>query len=354
MATTPKPRAETPLWTEKGDPLLAHWQYGLGRAVAFTSDAKPKWGKIWLNWDKYRQFWSQIAQWSMRRLENADFNTEVNVEKGEGVINVDASDVQGNFRNFLNLQAIVVSPKGERQTVHVEQTGPGHYEGHFPTKDVGTYVLNLTEMKDGQVRASQRVGASVNYSPEFNAIEPNFSLLRRLAESAKGKVLDPNVPEVNPFSHDRSKTYQPRALWEWLLRFAILLFTVDVGVRRIQLDRDEVQRVVDKVRRKVFFWQGVPRTAEADESLNALLTRRNQVRTEQTGPSAEPNPDLFRPENAPSLPLPGGETGAAPERPSTTPAPSAPAAKGGVQQPTPESTTSRLLEAKRRAQQRKK
>ena len=36
VATTPKPRAETPLWTDKGDPLLAHWQYGLGRAVAFS------------------------------------------------------------------------------------------------------------------------------------------------------------------------------------------------------------------------------------------------------------------------------------------------------------------------------
>jgi len=58
VATTPKPRAETPLWTDKGDPLLAHWQYGLGRAVAFTSDAKARWARLWLNWDKYRQFWS--------------------------------------------------------------------------------------------------------------------------------------------------------------------------------------------------------------------------------------------------------------------------------------------------------
>ena len=101
VATTPKPRAETPLWTDKGDPLLAHWQYGLGRAVAFTSDAKPRWGKIWMNWDKYRQFWSQIGQWSLRRLENADFTTEVSVEKGEGVINVEALDEKGNFKENL-------------------------------------------------------------------------------------------------------------------------------------------------------------------------------------------------------------------------------------------------------------
>ncbi len=83
VTTTPKPRAEIPLWTETGDPLLAHWQYGLGRAVAFTSDARAKWAKDWLGWAKYKQFWTQIAQWSLRRLENSDFTTEVSVDRGK-------------------------------------------------------------------------------------------------------------------------------------------------------------------------------------------------------------------------------------------------------------------------------
>src|SRR5204862_878452 len=92
VATSQKPRAETPLLTDKGDPLLAHWQFGLGRSVAFTSDAKAKWAKDWLNWSGYRQFWSQIAQWSLRRLENEDFTTEVTVDRGVGEINVEALD----------------------------------------------------------------------------------------------------------------------------------------------------------------------------------------------------------------------------------------------------------------------
>src|SRR5437763_1498835 len=171
VATSQKPRAETPLLTDKGDPLLAHWQYGLGRAVAFTSDAKPKWAKLWLNWPKYRQFWSQIGQWSLRRIENLDFTTEVTVDKGQGVINVEALDAQGNFKNFLDLQTVVVSPKGEHQTVHLEQTGPGHYEARFPTKEVGAYMLNLLDMKDGKPRGSLSIGASVNYSPEFSSSE---------------------------------------------------------------------------------------------------------------------------------------------------------------------------------------
>jgi len=265
-----------PLWTDKGDPLLAHWQYGLGRSVAFTSDAKAKWSKNWIAWDKYRQFWSQIGQWSLRRLENSDFNTEVSVDKGEGQISVDALDEQGNYRNFLDLRAMVVSPKGERINVPVEQTGPGHYEAHFPTKQVGAYTLNLMEQKDGKTVGSQVVGASVNYSPEFNATEPNLNLLRRIAESGGGKMLDPESSIENSFLHDRQKTYQPRDLWEWLLKFAVLLFTLDVGVRRIQLDREELQRAWRVVSRWIFFWRGVPREPEADESLAALLARRSK------------------------------------------------------------------------------
>jgi uncharacterized membrane protein len=351
VATTPKPRAETPLWTEKGDPLLAHWQYGLGRAVAFTSDAKARWGKIWLNWDKYRQFWSQIGQWSLRRIENADFTTEVTVDKGEGLINVEALDDEGNYRNFLNLQTIVVSPKGQRQTVRLEQTGPGHYEARFPTREIGSYLLNLMDLKEGQLRGSQVVGASVNYSPEFTASEPNLNLLHRIVESGDGKILDPTDPTPNPFLHDRRKTFQPRDLWEWLLRAAVVLFVIDVGVRRIQLDREEMARAAQVVRRRLFFWQGAPRTPEAEESLAALLARREQVRSTQTAPS-EPKPDLFRPTGPVTEALPGVEpdpgASAGPKPPGPPPAePPKPSGEPAS------STTSRLLEAKRRAQKRR-
>lgn len=356
VATTPKPRAETPLWTDKGDPLLAHWQYGLGRAVAFTSDAKARWGKVWLGWDKYRQFWSQVGQWSLRRLDNADFNTEVTVDRGEGLINVEALDEQGNYRNFLNLQTVVVSPKGERQTVRLEQTGPGHYEARFPTKEVGSYLLNLLDLKNGQVQGSQVVGASVNYSPEFNSPEPNYNLLRRLAESGSGQILDPTLPTSNPFRHDRQKTYQPRDWWELLLKLAIIFFTLDVGVRRIQIDRDQWHRALQTLRRWLFFWQGVPRAPEAEESLGALLARRDQVRSTQTAPSTEARPDLFRPANPVAEPLQGEEPASGPASHSSASAPSA-AAPAAPSKPSDEpaaSTTSRLLEAKRRAQKRRK
>jgi Ca-activated chloride channel family protein len=330
VCTTPKNRAEIPLVTQKGDPLLAQWQYGLGRAVAFTSDARSKWAANWMGWAKFQQFWLQIAQWSLRRVDTSDFNTEVAVEKGEGHISVEAIDSHGQYRNFLNLQTLVVSPKGEKQVLPLSQTGPGHYEAVFPTREVGPYLMNLTDRATGR---SQALGLSVNYSPEFDDAGPNLNLLRRLAELGGGKVLNPETD--NPFLHDRQKTFQPLDLRDWLLKFAILLFPFDVAVRRIQLDPAQWLQARKALVRWLLFWKPVRRTPEADESLAALLNRRERVRTSTA--------DLFRPAKAPVIEPTPTDTEAPPKQPSAE-TKEAPKEHG--------STASRLLEAKRRAQKR--
>ena len=353
VATTAKPRAEVPLVTDKGDPLLAHWQYGLGRAIAFTSDAKSKWASSWIQWPKYRQFWTQAAQWVVRRLDSANYVTEVSMDQGEGVLNVEALDPQGNYRNFLNLEAIVSSPKGERKTVRLEQTGPGRYEAHFPTREIGAYLINLLEKEGGKIRGSQVLGTSINYSPEYEDVEPNLGLLRRLAEQTGGKVLAPNDLTLNPFTHDRIRTHQPFDLWEWLLKLAILLFPLDVAVRRIQIDREEWVAATRTLRRWLFFWKPVKPAVQSDESLTTLLARREKLRATLTSPSAQPVPDLFTP-NKPnpveSVVLPNQSI---PSTPAVSAAPKATEpskeASAGTQ-----TTTSRLLDAKRRAQQKRK
>src|SRR5260221_6373831 len=42
------PTADTVLSVADRDPLLVRWQYGLGRAAVFTSDAKSRWAAGWL------------------------------------------------------------------------------------------------------------------------------------------------------------------------------------------------------------------------------------------------------------------------------------------------------------------
>ncbi|MBE0540775.1 MAG: VWA domain-containing protein [Verrucomicrobia bacterium] len=340
VATEPKPRAEVPLVTDKGDPLLAHWQHGLARTVAFTSDARAKWAVNWTSWPQYRQFWRQVVQWSLRRLANADFVAEAVIESGEGRVRVDALDDRGDFRNFLNLHAVVVGPKGDKQTVILQQIAPGGYEASFPARDTGAYLLNVMEMQDGQPRAAQIIGTSLAYSPELTTRAPNTALLQRLAEVTGGRVIDPARPAGLPFQHGRKKTYQAQDLWSWLLKFCVVAFVIEVGIRRVQIDRDDWRRFTRRVGTVIFFWRKTPgATAPTTPSLAALLTRRDAVRAQKlSAPSPVPTQSAAAVDTAP---------GSAGSSPASASDPSAvPEATAG---PEAQSTTNRLLAAKRRA-----
>ena len=345
VTTTAKPRAEIPLLTSSGDPLLAHWQFGLGRAVAFTSDAKARWAREWLNWDQFRRFWSQVVSWSLRRVEDSDLAAEIIVEKGEGIISVEAVDPEGNFRNFLNLDAQIVGPAGDSRAVTLHQSGPGTYEARFPTRETGGYMVNLTEKQDGAPPRSQQLGASVNYSPEFQSPRPNIQLLQRLAEIGKGKVLSLD-DGPNPFQHDRIKTIHPVDLWPYLLMAMVCLFPLDVALRRIQIDREEWLKATATLTRWISFWKRRPQPAKTEESLVTLLRKRDEVRTRQgTRTATLEHSGPQRSSRSASL---------TPDAPPAEAAPSSLPKKPGKDEPeAPTITTSRLLEAKRRAKKRR-
>lgn len=240
-----------------------------------------------------------------------------------------------------------------RQDVILEQAGPGRYEARFDTREVGAYLLNLQDLDEqGQVRGSQVLGASVNYSPEFNATEPNLPLLRRLAELGGGKLLDPITD--NPFRLNRLKTFQPRDLWDILLKVLICLFLVDVGVRRVDIDREEWAKWLNQLKRWLGFGDA-RKAAESEESMSALLARKNEVRAQQSARQEpvvvlppRPSADLFKPRQAPVSTV-SSEAGDGSGVAGSPAGGEASDAKPAV----PDSATNRLLEAKRRAQKKR-
>ena len=55
-----RPTADTILTADREDPLLVRWQYGLGRAAVFTSDAKNRWAANWVTWPGFDKLWTNI------------------------------------------------------------------------------------------------------------------------------------------------------------------------------------------------------------------------------------------------------------------------------------------------------
>ncbi|HVV73131.1 MAG TPA: VWA domain-containing protein, partial [Verrucomicrobiae bacterium] len=343
VVTEPKSRAETPLLTARGDPLLAHWQYGLGKVAAFTSDSRAKWARNWLAWQQYQQFWRQVVHWSLRRLDESNFAAEVSTEQGEGRVNVDALAADGTFRNFLELQATVVGPTGREESVRLHQTAPGHYEAAFTMTEPGAYLVNLARMQGRRAVSSQILGASLNYSPELEAAGPNLHLLQALASVSAGKVLDPSRPGSNPFYDDRRKTYRPRELWEFLIKFAVVLFVFDVGLRRISLDPEDVRRAGRAVLGVALFWRKTsPRSPAASApALASLLLRKHGVQPGERPQTVEVVPSAPRCVSEPASVVPSSSAQAAVTGTTNT--------SHSIVESTTQGTTERLLAAKRRA-----
>ncbi len=106
VRTSPRvgPLVQLPIMSPKiGDepwPILAHWQYGLGKTAAFTSDAlttpdNTSWDRDWANSDMYTRFWEQLIDWSLRDLDqgkNLQMTTEVRDGKVLIIVQAQADD----------------------------------------------------------------------------------------------------------------------------------------------------------------------------------------------------------------------------------------------------------------------
>ncbi len=141
-ATKPKPGAEILLATERGEPLLATWRYGLGQTAAFTSDAKARWASEWLTWPGYAKFWTQVARGLMRKGGPAAFEVTQRELGDELDIRVDAVTPEGGFRNRLPITVHARRPDDSTQTVTATQDGPGSYRARVSLPPEGITVIH--------------------------------------------------------------------------------------------------------------------------------------------------------------------------------------------------------------------
>ncbi|MFB3819050.1 MAG: VWA domain-containing protein [Candidatus Methylomirabilales bacterium] len=230
VSTTPKPTADLLLLSHQRDPVLAAWRYGLGRSVAFTSDAKAKWGILWLKWDEFNKAFGQMVRWTLRTAQRREVVTSV-VQRGpQAEVQLEAVDEKGEFLNFLDANAGVVSPDRTQAVLRLEQVGPGRYRGAFDATEQGAYLVGVAERKDQKLVGSEVASLVIPYSPEHRALEANEPLLRDVVALSGGAA--PVEPAHN-FTEERTAAVVWVDAWPYLLALALLLFLPDVAMRRL-------------------------------------------------------------------------------------------------------------------------
>ncbi|GAC1480555.1 MAG: VWA domain-containing protein [Candidatus Dormibacteria bacterium] len=225
VATTARSAADIVLKSPQGDPLLATWQYGLGRVVAWTSDAQGRWTAGLLRWPSANLFFSDMVRYSIPPPGDPTLQVETQVQGDHTHILVTAPPVSG-----ASVAVSAVTPDLADRQLALAPTGPGRFEGDLPTDQVGSYLLHLTESAGGVLAHTNTTGLVVPYSPEYRQLGTDLNSLRAIARAGGGQVLS-DLGQVFKLPVPPVQAALP--ISEVLLVLAILLFPVDVALRRL-------------------------------------------------------------------------------------------------------------------------
>lgn len=347
------------LQTPEGEPVLAHWNVGLGRVGAFTSDAH-RWGQPWLGWPGYQTIWSQFARAVARPAASRDFALHIDGEGEDLVVRMEALDDDGRPLDLLTVPGVVYRPDGTTETIRLSQSGPGVYTGRVRAGGSGNFVVALTPRQGENALPPVVGGVSRSANPELRRLRSDSALLRRIAESTGGRVLDIERPrEANLF--DRANVVPVRAplpIWHALVAWCVGFFLLDVATRRVAWDRLLSREVAAELARMASE-AAKGRGGRAAETAGALRKAKSRARHAGAAPDApKPTPtiplaDRARPDARPGRA--GGMLGPQGQGRPPTNQPPAAGDTGAPTRPEPEDrsdTASSLLRAKRRAQAR--
>jgi Mg-chelatase subunit ChlD len=235
VATAPKPSATLHALTPQQDPLLASWQFGLGRATAFTSDARPRWAARWLSWPDAALFWSRLVRWTVSP-PSGELEAQAHAEGDVVHVALDARDRSGVLLTDLEVRAQVV---GRGLHVALEQTAPGRYEGRLTLDEPGVYLLTAEAWRQGRLVGVGRTAVAVSSSPEFAS--GGGGVLSHLVEAAGARVIASPAEILAPPAGDGKRRVPA---WPPITGAALGLFLAEVALRRLPVIREVGGRAV--------------------------------------------------------------------------------------------------------------
>jgi len=301
VATTSKDTATVSYTSHRGEPVLASWQYGLGRAVAWTSDTRGRWSGEWIAGGQMFTLWQNIAGWVTRpaRLEGFDVETRVAADTAEITLRTELlSEVD-------SVECRIVRPDQTTYDTELDPVAPGVFRTTIPVATPGAYLLQISPNGSEGVLGHISAGIAQQYSPEFRSSGSDEVLLEQITRISGGQMLDSASEAYRP---NPDPAHSSRLMAPYLLILALLLLPLEVAARKLQLGPEDVQtflgyakKVMPGRRRPVF---------DRDVTLSRLMNRKQQVSTAL----GDAKPKAVQPDAVPSQ-----QTVAPPETPVTKP-----------------------------------
>ena len=228
VGVTPKPQAELVLRSPEGDPVLAAWQYGLGRALAWLPGIAEPWAGAWLDWPGYPRFWSQLIRYTLPEPDSGLLQVRVLARDAVATIRADSLMSSGAPLDLADTQALVTLPDGTTRTVTLLQRAPGRYEQEVRLASSGAYLIEVRQVRDGIQRVTT-IGYVHPVPAEYlPSTDRGAEVLAALSAASGGSVLPPDAPLLV----DATPAAAPLTLWTWLIAAAVVLWPLAVALQR--------------------------------------------------------------------------------------------------------------------------
>ncbi len=243
---TPKGAARVALLTPRGDPLLATWQYGLGRSVAWTSDLSGRWAYEWLAWEDFVRFVGQMVNWSLPLPGDEELDLAVSISGDQATFTATVNEAQLGTGRAAQVTARLIAADGQIIETELIPSGAKRYQAEVPLPGQGVYLTRVTvygsesNTEADLPLASQTIGLVAPYSAEYASLTADFTLLTELATATGGQMM---TQAAQAFAHNLALGRQTHPLWPSLLLLAALLFPLDVAIRRLRIGRREWQQM---------------------------------------------------------------------------------------------------------------
>lgn len=218
IATTAKSTARVSAESDQEDPILAEWNYGLGKTVAYTSGSGA-WSGDFQSWSKWPAFWNRNVSQILPSFTETPFMV---TRKEQGIYTIEDPAKSSAIFNVA-----VINEKGEEIPVQTEPVAPGIMDVHMD-EEPGLVFFSISN----ETGASYRTGLTIPYGDEYRSKPANTQLLGAIADRSGGQVLqtlDDAFREI-PYTG-----YSVQEIRIPLILLAMLLFFADITIRRFGL-----------------------------------------------------------------------------------------------------------------------
>ena len=313
-------------------------------AVAWTSDATGPLGVELGRLDGFNRFFSQLVRWTFPGDESGGMEAEFVTDGDQTKLRLRSVETDGTPRNFYDTTVNITDPAFDtKQDVRLDQVAPGVYETRPGHADAGRLRAALHAEQAGRRRRWPDGCADRADAGRVPPAGHERAAAVRPAQRDRWRAT--SRPARTPGRTTWARPRRRSTCWPWLLLLALLLWPIDVAVRRVSLSRGDVGLAREWVGVRWARWRGPARRPEQVGGMLAAKDRAGgrQARAAlvQSAKMTEVPPIV----TAPTPPVKSAralETAALPDAPTET-APATPAAAAEAD------TLARLREAKRRA-----